>query len=100
MISATDKIYSRIKRLGKGSAFVAKDFMDIANLGSVDVALSALVKAGTIRRILSSPECCQSPKVEKLISSLEADLALRDILVSVSAEDTTLNKSTSFYRAA
>ena len=52
MISVTDKIYSRIKRLGKGSAFVAKDFMDIANRGSVDVALSGLVKAGTIRRVL------------------------------------------------
>ena len=54
------KIFSRIKRPGKGSAFVAKDFMDIANRGSVDVAPSGLVKAGTIRRNLSSQECRQS----------------------------------------
>lgn len=44
-------IVERIERLGAGKAFVAKDFLDIANRGTIDVALSGLVRDGRIRRV-------------------------------------------------
>jgi hypothetical protein len=34
-----DQILARIKRLGEGKAFSAKDFLDIATRGTIDVAL-------------------------------------------------------------
>jgi len=46
-----DRIQTRIERLGPGKAFMAKDFLDIASRGSIDVALGTLTRAGTIRRI-------------------------------------------------
>lgn len=46
-----DQILKRIDRLGTGKAFSAKDFLDIATRGSIDMALGKLVREGTIRRI-------------------------------------------------
>lgn len=45
------QIMDRIHRLGTGKAFMAKDFLDIASRGSIDMTLSDLLRAGTIRRI-------------------------------------------------
>jgi hypothetical protein len=46
-----DQIVARIERLAPGKAFMAKDFLDIASRGSVDMALGSLTRAGAIRRI-------------------------------------------------
>jgi hypothetical protein len=46
-----DHILTRIERLGPGKAFSAKDFLDIATRGSIDMALGSLALKGTIRRI-------------------------------------------------
>jgi hypothetical protein len=46
-----DQILARIKRLGEGKAFSAKDFLDIASRGTIDMALGSLTRNGTIRRI-------------------------------------------------
>jgi hypothetical protein len=45
------RISARIDGLGPGKAFMAKDFLDIASRGSIDVALASLTSAGKIRRI-------------------------------------------------
>jgi hypothetical protein len=45
------QIVARIERLGEGKAFSAKDFLDIASRGTIDMALGSLVRNGTIRRI-------------------------------------------------
>ena len=45
------KIVARIERLGRGKAFFAKDFLDIASRGTIDMALGSMVRNGTIRRI-------------------------------------------------
>jgi hypothetical protein len=44
-------IVTRILRLGEGKAFSAKDFLDIASRGTIDMTLSALNREGKIRRI-------------------------------------------------
>src|SRR5580658_4845028 len=44
-------IDARIKCLGPGKAFSAKDFLDIASRGTIDMALSSLTRQGKIRRI-------------------------------------------------
>lgn len=46
-----DQILARIERLGEGKAFSAKDFLDIASRGTIDMALGSLTRSGTIRRI-------------------------------------------------
>jgi len=51
MQTMRDQILARIKRLGEGKAFSAKDFLDIATRGTIDVALGSLTRTGTIRRI-------------------------------------------------
>ena len=51
MQSVTDKILTRIRRNGRCHAFSGKDFLEIASRASVDHALSALSKAGKIRRV-------------------------------------------------
>ena len=51
MISAKDKIIKRIRGWGPGRAFTPKDFLDLASRGTIDMTLSALKSAGTIRRI-------------------------------------------------
>jgi hypothetical protein len=45
------KIVTRIKRLGLGKTFAAKDFLDIASRGMVDVTLAGMARSGQIRRI-------------------------------------------------
>ncbi len=51
MQTMRDQIVVRIERLGPGKAFSAKDFLDIASRGSIDMALSGLNRDGVIRRI-------------------------------------------------
>ena len=51
MQTMRDQIVERIQRLGAGKAFSAKDFLDIASRGTVDMALSGLTRSGTIRRV-------------------------------------------------
>src|SRR6185437_948809 len=46
-----DQILARIERLGAGKAFSAKDFLDIASRGTIDVTLADLTRRGKIRRI-------------------------------------------------
>jgi hypothetical protein len=45
------KIVTRIKRLDPGKTFAAKDFLDIASRGMVDVTLAGKARSGQIRRI-------------------------------------------------
>jgi len=51
MQTMRDQILARINRLGDGKAFSAKDFLDIASRGTIDMALSGLTRSGTIRRV-------------------------------------------------
>ena len=51
MQAMKDQILTRIERLGAGKAFSAKDFLDIASRGTIDMTLSGLTREGTIRRI-------------------------------------------------
>jgi hypothetical protein len=53
MISQTMKnqVLLRIRRFRHGRAFMAKDFLDIASRGTIDMALSSLVRDRKIRRI-------------------------------------------------
>ena len=51
MQTMRDQIVARIERLGEGKAFSAKDFLDIASRGTIDMALSGLTRSGTIRRV-------------------------------------------------
>src|SRR6266404_665895 len=50
MQTMKQKILGRIRRFELGRAFMAKDFLDIASRGTVDVTLSTLLRDGTIRR--------------------------------------------------
>lgn len=51
MQTMRDQIVARIGRLGKGKAFSAKDFLDIASRGTTDMTLAALARQGTVRRV-------------------------------------------------
>jgi predicted transcriptional regulator of viral defense system len=51
MQTLRDHIVTRIGRLGGEKAFSAKDFLDIASRGTIDMTLSALNREGKIRRI-------------------------------------------------
>ena len=51
METMKDQILTRIEGLGPGAVFTAKDFLDIASRGMVDVTLSKLLADGSIRRI-------------------------------------------------
>lgn len=51
MQTMKDKVLARIERLDAGTAFSAKDFLDIASRGSIDVALSTLAQTNQIRRV-------------------------------------------------
>ncbi len=51
MQTMRDQILTRIKRFGEGKAFSAKDFLDIASRGTIDMALASLIRMGAIRRI-------------------------------------------------
>ena len=49
--SMKNRVLERIDRFAPGHAFVAKDFLDIATRGTVDMALASLVREGKVRRI-------------------------------------------------
>jgi hypothetical protein len=51
MQTMRDQILARINRFGDGKAFSAKDFLDIASRGTIDMALSGLTRSGVIRRV-------------------------------------------------
>jgi hypothetical protein len=51
MQTMRDQIVARIERLGEGKAFSAKDFLDIASRGTIDMALTSLTGRGIIRRV-------------------------------------------------
>lgn len=51
MQTMRDQIVARIERLGAGKAFSAKDFLDIASRGTIDMALTSLARRGIIRRV-------------------------------------------------
>jgi hypothetical protein len=51
MQTMRDQILKRVERLDKGNAFSAKDFLDIASRGMIDVTLASLTRNGTIRRV-------------------------------------------------
>jgi Family of unknown function (DUF6088) len=51
MQTMQDQIVARIERLEAGKAFSAKDFLDIASRGAVDMTLTSLTRRGRIRRI-------------------------------------------------
>jgi hypothetical protein len=51
MQTMRNQIVARIKRLGEGKVFSAKDFLDIGSRTTVDVTLASLTKEGKIRRI-------------------------------------------------
>lgn len=51
MTSVYDKILNKIKRQPKGSVFITKDFLDIADRVNIDKALSTLVKNGILRHL-------------------------------------------------
>src|SRR5713101_9794972 len=51
MQTMQDQIRARIDRLCPVKAFSAKDFLDIATRGSIDVALGGLTRHGIIRRV-------------------------------------------------
>lgn len=55
MQTMRDQVVARIERLGEGKAFSAKDFLDIASRGTIDMALGSLARSGTIRRIRRGP---------------------------------------------
>ena len=61
MKTMKEQILNRIEHLGAGRAFMAKDFLDIASRGTIDMALSSLVREGTIRRVRRG--LYDSPKV-------------------------------------
>lgn len=51
MQTIKNRIFDRIRRLAPGRAFMAKDFLDIASRGTVDMTLSTLVRDRVIRRV-------------------------------------------------
>lgn len=51
MQTMRDQIVARIKALSPGEAFTAKDFLDIASRGTVDMTLTSLLRAKEIRRV-------------------------------------------------
>lgn len=51
MSAMADKIMKRVRGKGRGWVFTPKHFIDFGSRGSVDVALSRLVKSGLVRRL-------------------------------------------------
>jgi len=51
MQTMRDRIIARVEKFGAGKAFSAKDFLDIASRGTVDMTLGSLRRGGKIRRI-------------------------------------------------
>jgi hypothetical protein len=70
MQTMRDQIVTRIERLGEGKAFSAKDFLDIASRGTIDMALTSLTRLGIIRRGLYD-----MPKVNRALGGdLSSDI--------------------------
>jgi hypothetical protein len=70
MQTTRDQIVARIKRLGERKAFSAKDFLDIASRGTIDMALTSLTRLGIIRRGLYD-----MPKVNRALGGdLSSDI--------------------------
>ncbi|MGJ5816081.1 DUF6088 family protein [Paludibaculum fermentans] len=46
-----DQIVARIGQLPEGQVFTAKDFLEIASRGTIDVTLADLTRSGAIRRV-------------------------------------------------
>jgi len=71
--SIENKVKNRIYGKGRGWSFSKIDFADLANVSSVDRALSRLQKAGTIRRVLRG--LYDYPRYSKLLEqSLSPDI--------------------------
>ena len=51
MKSLANKIMKRIQSKGRGFSFTAKDFLDLASRGAVDMALTSLVRLDKVRRV-------------------------------------------------
>jgi hypothetical protein len=51
MQTMRDQIVARIERLGEGKAFSAKDYLDIASRGTIDMALTSLRQPERIGRM-------------------------------------------------
>jgi hypothetical protein len=51
MQTMKNRLLDRIRRFKAGRVFTAKDFLDIASRGTVDVTLSALLRGRVIRRV-------------------------------------------------
>jgi len=51
MQTVKDKMVAQIRRKPAGFAFSPKDFLDLGSRGSIDMALSALVQSGSVRRV-------------------------------------------------
>src|SRR5260370_2845053 len=51
MKTMKNRICARFRRFAPGRAFIAKDFLDIASRGTVDMTLSALLRDRVIRRV-------------------------------------------------
>ncbi len=51
MAAITDKVIKRVRGKGRGWVFTPKDFLDLGTRASVDMALTRLLTAGSIRRI-------------------------------------------------
>ena len=67
MQTMRDQIVAIMERLGEWKAFTAKDFLDIASRGTIDMALSGLTREGTMRarlfwdQAVTCRECCSNP---------------------------------------
>lgn len=70
MQTVRNRVLGRIKRLGRGSTFSAKDLSEVAARGTIDVTLSRLVSEAVIRRIGRS--LYDYPRENKLLGELEA----------------------------
>ncbi len=81
MSSITEKIMKRVRGKGRGWVFTPKDFIDLGSRGAVDVSLSRLKQAGSIRRIghglydypkLHSSLAALSPNVHSLAQAISS----------------------------
>ena len=51
MITTADKILKRVRGMGRGSVFSAKQFVDLGSRAAVDQAMSRLAAKGDVRRL-------------------------------------------------
>ncbi|WP_027441674.1 DUF6088 family protein [Ponticaulis koreensis] len=72
MSAISDRIMKRVRGKGRGWAFTPKDFIDFGTRGSVDMALSRLVKDGAIRRI--GRGLYDYPRLHQKLGALSPDM--------------------------